>query len=138
MSDNRTGYLGTNGTLQIGHAPDKWASITTTANSNVAAYTPSIGKKFRLLKAYIDVSGDVAAASAGPVTVSLLDGSTQMGIARTIYVPATAGTSPSPGLTIDLLPLGILSAAASNVLNVLLSKALTSGTVRVVVGVCEE
>ena len=60
-----------------------------------------------------------------------------MPIAETVYVPATvSGTAWSSGW-IDLAN-GILSATTDNVLNINLSFALTSGTVRVSVAGTEE
>lgn len=126
--------------LWIARAGTVFKSITTTQNSNVPVWTPASGKRFRLLKLWFDVTGNAAVAAAGPVTISLLDGSTQMGIARSVFIPGAAGTAGGnlATITADLGPVGILSAAANNVLNVLLGSALTSGVVRVAVQGCEE
>lgn len=124
--------------MQNFRAPNVFKSITTTQNSNVAVWTPASGKKFRLMKVWLDVTADVAAATAGPVTISLLDNSTQIGIARSAYAPATAGSSSAAVITMDLGPDGYVSTSPNNVLNVLLGKALTSGLVRVVVAGTEE
>lgn len=126
--------------LWVARAGTVFKSVTTTQNSNVAVWTPASGKRFRLLRLWFDVTGNAAVAAAGPVTISLLDSSTQMGIARSVFLPATAGTVGGnlATLSADLGPLGILSSAANNVLNVLLGSALTSGVVRVAVQGTEE
>lgn len=124
--------------MQNFRAPNVFKSIVTTQASNVPVWSPAAGKKFRLMRVWMDVTADAAAATAGPVTISLLDNSTQIGIARSAYVPGTAGSSASWQVTMDLGPDGYVSSAPNSTLNVLLNRALTSGTVRVVVAGTEE
>lgn len=124
--------------MQNYRAPNVFKSVVSTGTGNTPVWTPTSGKKFRLLRVWMDVTADAAAATAGPVTLSLLDNATQMGIARSAYVPATAGSSAAYQLFMDLGPDGIISATLNNVLNFTMSKALTSGTARIVVAGTEE
>lgn len=124
--------------VQLYRASNTFKSATVTLASNVPVWTPAAGKKFRLLRVYIDVTADVAAATAGPLTVSLLDASAQFGIARSVFVPAAAGATAEQHLVMDLGPDGYVSSNPNNVLNGLLSRALTSGTIRVDVMGVEE
>lgn len=113
--------------------PTTFKSAVATASGNTAAWTPTSGKKFRIMRYCIDVTGDAATASGGALTVGLQDATTDLGLSRSVYVPATAGTTMGNHWTSGWVDLGNgkLSAAANNVLNVNLSAALTSGTVRV-------
>lgn len=126
--------------LWIARAGTVFKSTTNNQAVYQAVWTPAAGKRFRLLRYWIDVTGDAAAAAAGAMTISLTDGNTQVGINRSVYIPAAAGTTAGvlASFSADLGPLGYLSAAAGNALNLLLGQNLTSGTVRIAVQGTEE
>ena len=111
-------------------------SVIATATNTVVA------RRFRLLRAMFVLTAEAAQTTAGEITIKLQDGTTDTGISLPIYVPAAAIAAPigeawtSPW--IDLGPLGYLSNANGNVLNVNLSAALTAGKIGVIVGGTEE
>ena len=135
--------------LRVATAPDSWDglrtpnkffTVATAANGNTALWTPAAGKKFRLMRYRIDVTGNAAAAAAAVKTISLFDGAAgATGQAVSVFVPgaALAGAALYTSGWIDLGN-GYLSAAANNVLNVNLSTALTAGVVRVIACGTEE
>lgn len=121
----------------------KTASIAATATGNTAAWTPTAGKKFRLMRFQITAQG-LAATATGVVTVSFQDNVTGITIGTyDVDVPAVAGVVSGvqniSGGWIDLGN-GFLSAAANNVLNFNISAAGagTVGTYRVNVCGTEE
>ena len=116
--------------------PQTFKQATASALGSTAVWTPGTGNKFRLLKYRIMVSADSYLASAGELTISLLDGAASIAIS---YVIALAGAAPSGTGAIydtgwvDLGTFGITSSTANNVLNVNLGTALTAGKVNVLV-----
>lgn len=120
----------------------KTATVAATAAGNTAVWTPTAGKKFRLMRFNISAQGLAATATAA-VTVSFQDAAAAMPIAFDVDVPAVAGvvsgiTPVSGGL--NDYGNGILSAAANNVLNFNISAAGagTVGTYRINVVGTEE
>ena len=108
-----------------------------TAVGSSVLWTPTAGKKFRLMRIQVDVTGGVTAAAAGDLDIVCYDGATAMPVALSAYIPAAVtGNSWSSGW-IDLAN-GVLSVAADNVLSINLSFALTAGVVRVTVAGTEE
>ncbi len=114
----------------------KTVSVAATATGNTAVWTPTSGKKFRLMKFQITAQG-LAATATGVVTVSFQDSAS--GITFGTYdidVPATAslvsGITQVSGGLVDMGN-GFVSAAANNVLNFNISAAGagTVGTYRV-------
>lgn len=126
-------------TFQRLRTPNTFKTVSATAVGNTAVWTPAAGKKFRLMRYMIQVTGNAAQATGGIFTVDLQDATTSTNITHSFFVPGTAGTSLA-GLSTDWVDLGngTLSSATNNVLNVNLSAALTSGVVRVVVCGTEE
>lgn len=121
--------------------PNTFKTVTATATGDTAVWTPTSGKKVRLMRYQIQISGNAAQAVAGDFDIVLRDATTAIGVGLTVYVPgAGAGAKPSDGLASGWVDLGngFLSAAANNVLNVNLSAALTAGKVRVVACGTEE
>ena len=125
--------------------PNKFntASVAATATGNTAVWTPTSGKKFRLMKFQVTAQG-LAATATGVVTVTFQDATTQINTgAYDVDVPAvanvTSGTDNVSGGWIDLGN-GYLSAAANNVLNFNISAAGagTVGTYRINVAGTEE
>jgi hypothetical protein len=114
-------------------------TVQTAANGSTALWTPTSGKKFRLMRMTVQVSANSTLAARGILTVKLLDSAADLNITADVYLGQTAiaaDTNPQPvellgGRWIDLGN-GLLSAAANNVLNVNLSAALTNGAVRVI------
>ena len=125
--------------------PNKFftASVAATATGNTAVWTPTSGKKFRLMRFQVTAQG-LAATATGVVTVTFQDATTQINTgAYDVDVPAianvTSGTDNISGGWIDLGN-GYLSAAANNVLNFNISAAGagTVGTYRINVAGTEE
>jgi hypothetical protein len=120
----------------------KTVQITSSAGtSNTAVWTPGSGNKFRLLKVFCQISDNASVASGTVVSVQLVDGSTNMPIVFDAFIPTTAVTTViGDGLDqeLDLGVFGILYATANNVLNVALTTALATGSVRIIAMGTEE
>jgi hypothetical protein len=121
----------------------KTASVSAATTGNSAVWTPTSGKKFRLMRFQITAQG-LAATATGVVTVSFQDATTGITIGTyDVDVPAVAnvvsGVTNISGAWIDLGN-GFLSAAANNVLNFNISAAGagTVGTYRINVCGTEE
>ncbi len=89
-------------------------------------WSPTAGKKFRLMAYKIGLTGNAVVATAAEVDFVFSDGATQLDIGETLYVPATASGSNIIGEWVDLGN-GYISATADNVLSVVLPVALASG-----------
>jgi hypothetical protein len=116
-------------------------TATATAAGDTAVWTPTSGKKFRLMGYCIDVTNNSVLGSAGTETIALRDATTAIGITNSVFIPATALTGGAPLLHVcnSGLGNGYLSSAANNVLNVNLGTALgATGVVRVNVWGTEE
>ncbi|MFL6144514.1 MAG: hypothetical protein ACJ72N_21960 [Labedaea sp.] len=120
--------------------PAAFKANSATLAGNSALWTPAAGKKFRLLRYMVVVTGDAAQAVAGTFLVQLLDGAAgSTAQAHYCFIPGAAlnGATLYHSGWIDLGN-GILSAAANNVLNMNLQNALTSGKVLVIACGTEE
>ncbi len=120
--------------------PAIFKTATATASGDTALWTPTSGKKFRLMRYQMQITADAATSGGADIDIVLRDSTTALAAAYSVFVPATAGTTFNNGTRTEWVDLGngILSAAANNVLNINLSAALTSGKVRVVVAGTEE
>lgn len=120
--------------------PNTFKTATATASGDTALWTPTSGKKFRLMRYMIQVSGDAATAGGADIDVILRDATTGTAAAFTVFVPAVAATTFGNTATTGWVDLGngILSATINQVLNINLSAALTAGKVRVVACGTEE
>jgi hypothetical protein len=120
--------------------PATFKSAAATSSGNTAVWTPGASKKFRLMRYKIDVSQDAAQSSGGVITIGLQDNTTDVGLSQSVFVPGAAATTMGPGWTSGWIDLGNgrISSTINQLLNVNLSAALTSGTVRVVAIGCEE
>ena len=120
----------------------KTAQITSAAGTgNTAVWTPGSGNKFRLLKAFVQISDNASVAAGTVVSIQFIDSATNMPVVVDIFIPTTAVTTAvGTGLTttIDLGAFGIQSATANNVLNVALTTALAGGSVRIITMGTEE
>lgn len=123
----------TGGQASAIRTPNKFFTVQATASGNTALWTPTSGKKFRVMRYKMSVTGNATLAAGAVLTITLEDSSTALAFVEDVYVPATtfAVGSDYIGPWVDLGN-GFLSAAANQVLNVNLSSALTAGNVRVV------
>lgn len=120
--------------------PNKFNTAQATASGNTAVWTPTSGKKFRLMRFLLDVTNNASQAAGGVITFAFQDGTSALNIAFDVFVPTAAVTTVLGGYTSGWCDLGngFLSAAANNVLNINLSATLATGNVRVTVAGCEE
>lgn len=120
--------------------PNIFRTATATTSGNTTLWTPTAGKKFRLMRYKVIVTNDAAQSAAGNISIDLRDASTSMNQTFDVFIPATAATTMGGGWQSGWIDLGngILSAAADNVLNINLNAALTSGKVRVLVAGTQE
>lgn len=137
-----SGYTDGSGTVFNQRFPNVFKTVSATASGNTAVWTPTSGKKFRLMRFCVSLTSNVAISSGAVVTVKFQDATTDTAFFWSVFVPTTAVTTGagdsfvSPW--IDLGGAGFLSAAANNVLNVNLSATLTSGACRVMAAGTEE
>lgn len=119
--------------------PSIYKNTTAAAAGDNAIWTPTSGRKFRLMRYKLHLTGDATLTGGGTITVTWRDATTAMALVDSLYLPATAvnvlGGFSTPW--VDLAN-GILSIAADRVLNLNLSSALTTGTIRVTVCGTEE
>lgn len=120
--------------------PTIFKTATATASGDTALWTPTSGKKFRLLRFKIEATQEAATSGGGDIDVVLRDSTTATSAAMSFYAPSTSVTTTPGVISTGWLDLGngIISAAANNVLNINLSAALSSGKVRVVACGTEE
>lgn len=112
-------------------------TVVATAAGNTAVWTPTAGKKFRLMGYTISAAGTLAAT--GVNTLQLRDGGTviKTHLANMIQTPTVSISGGDTQIGADLGQ-GQLSATANNVLNVNLSTAMATGGVAVNVWGTEE
>ena len=111
-----------------------------TASGDTAVWTPTTGKKFRVMKYMIAVQGLSTTAAGGNVAITLRDATSAILHTFNINVPAVALTGAALLYESNWIDLGngYLSAVANNVLNVNLGTAFTAGGVDVFVAGTEE
>lgn len=126
-------YGGNYGPVAIQRTPVIFKTAQATVAGNTALWTPTAGKKFRLMRFMIQITGQSTMAVAGTLTVSFQDGTTVTNIAVDSYIPASVAAPASEDFVSPWVDLdnGYLSGVANNVLNINLSAALTAGNVRV-------
>lgn len=125
--------------LDIQRHPTTFRTALVTAAGGTAIWTPAAGKKFRLMRYMIELTGNAIQTTAGVITAQFYDAATGMSVTHSLYIPATAVNTlggSNPGW-FDLGN-GILSATANNALNMNLSAAITGGGLRVTVCGTEE
>jgi hypothetical protein len=120
--------------------PSVFKTTTATVSGNTVVWTPTSGKKFRLMRYIIQIPQNAAASAAADLEITFQDATTSIGVGHSCFIPSTAATTFGSGYSSGWIDLGngYLSAAANNVLNINLSFALTSGEVRVTVCGAEE
>ena len=116
-------------------ASNVFKTVVATASGNTAVWTPTAGKKFRLLAWRLSVAGTLAAA--GTQVIQLRDGSTTV-IARAGANVAQTLPAGDSQIGEDYGAEGQLSALADNVLNINLGTAMASGGVYIDVWGTEE
>lgn len=142
---NRVGAVGIVGYTGISSAanaitrrtPNIFKTALAASSGDNAVWTPTTGKKFRLMRFKLQLSADATIAAAGRITVTFRDNTTATNLTHVYFLGQTALTGATVLYTagqdsgwIDLEN-GILSAAANNVLNINLSAALATGTLSV-------
>ena len=120
--------------------PTTFKTSTATASGDTVVWTPTSGKKFRVMRYSVEVTADAATSGGAEIDIVLRDATTALGFGVSLYVPAVGGTTFGNNYNSGWRDVGngFLSAAANNVLNVNLSAALTAGKVRVNVAGTEE
>jgi len=122
--------------MQLVRTPNTIKQNICTTVAATAVWTPTAGKKFRVMGGTIIPAAGMGAA--GVEKISLLDSATDIGLNFQTYLPIAASIQHQPQITFDLKPNGYLSAAANNVLNVTLTTAITAGAISVTVWGTEE
>jgi hypothetical protein len=117
-------------------SPDTFKTVQVTASGNTALWTPTSGKKFRLMRYNIQLTANATLAAAGTLTVTFQDAAVGIPVSQDFFIGQVALTAATALFTageetgwIDLGN-GILSSTINNVLNVNLSVALASGNIR--------
>lgn len=122
--------------------PNFFKTSTATNFGNTAVWTPTSGKKFRLMRYQIELTENATLAVAALLTVKFQDATTDFGFQHDEFVPAAAGAVAGEAWRSGWIDLdnGYLSAAANNVLNFNISGAanLTAGLFRINVAGTEE
>lgn len=112
-------------------------SVIATAAGSTAVWTPTAGKRFRLMGYTISVAGTLAAT--GVQTIKLEDSATVIKnhLANVIETPSASISGGDTQIGVDLGQ-GELSATVNNVLNINLSTAMATGGVAINVWGTEE
>lgn len=112
---------------------------STAATGSTALWTPTAGKKFRLMRFRVQVTALAKAAAAADLKIALLDSAADLGVSSYCTIPVAAAGN---GVISDTgwidLGNGVMSSLANNVLNINLSFALTGGLVNVTCAGTEE
>jgi hypothetical protein len=123
---------------QAAAEPNIFRSALANTAGDTALWTPTTGKRFRLMRLFVMVPTNCTLAARGIESIKLRDGITDLNISFDVWLGQTApveaaGTPPYPAFTSGWIDLGngVLSAAVNNVLNINLSPALASGNIRV-------
>lgn len=127
-------------TLVALRTPNVFKTAAATATGTLAVWTPTSGKKFRLMRFKIQITADSAQTTGAAVDFDLQDNVTSLNLTHTVFIPTTAGTTLAGFYESDWIDLGngILSAVADNVLNLVFAATGFAGTVRVIAAGNEE
>lgn len=139
-SANMVWTSGTNSDTHFLRTPAifKTASVSATASGNTAVWTPTSGKKFRLMCFQITAQG-LSATAATVLTISFQDASTGISIGTyDVLLPAVANLQAGITIVSDWVNLGngYISTAANNVLNANISATVAGATGTFRVNVC--
>lgn len=124
----------------VARTPVIYKSTTATASGNTAVWTPTTGKKFRLMRFLLTMPSDVAKAAGADVAITFQDSATDMGLKLSVFVPAVAVTTGNGAWSSGWIDLGngILSATINNVLNINLGAAITTSGITCMAAGTEE
>lgn len=115
--------------------PNVFKTVTISGSGDATVWTPTSGKKFRLMAYAIEMTNNAAAAAGAVLHVTLGDNSVinPVGQGYSQFVPSAAATTFAPTGHTGWRDLGngFLSAAANNVLKANMNIALTAGIVRI-------
>ncbi len=103
--------MGADGSAIAPRAPTHYRAANATAAGDTAVWTPANGKRFRLLRLYVDASNTA--------NIFFKDGAVQL-------TPQVTHTNARGPMVYDFGPAGYLSAAANNELKVNLGVAAAS------------
>lgn len=120
--------------------PSTFKTAKATATGTTAVWTPTSGKKFRLMRFKIMITADAHQTSGGEVDFDLQDSSTSINVIHTVFIPTAAGTTLAGWYDSGWVDLGngILSTTANNVLNLVFTATGFVGAVRVITVGTEE
>lgn len=134
-------FLGTNastGPLSVQRTPNIFKTAQVSLAGVTAVWTPTAGKKFRLMRYQIQLTDNAAPWNGGVITVTFFDAASSLNISYDFYIPASAAAGNAFVSPWCDLGNGIISAAANNVLGANLSMALQNGNFRINVCGTEE
>lgn len=108
-------------------------TVSTAALGATVIWTPTSGKKFRLMRYQIEVQEGSTLAAGANEAITFLDNVTTIGFAHDVFIPAIALATDGVLYQSNWIDLGngILSAAANNALSINLGTALATGGVRI-------
>ena len=119
-------------TFDFERTPKVFKTATASSSGNTSVWTPTSGKKFRLMGLDFQLSENSTLGSGAVINIQFQDGTNPIGPVFSPFIPATPITGIGAEVTsMYSLGNGILSALANNTLNINLSSALTAGSVRV-------
>lgn len=113
--------------------PNVFKTALVTATGDTAIWTPTTGKKFRLMGYSIEFSSNISIALGALINATLKDGSTAMGMGMSLWAPLASVATGSGyiGTPWRDMKNGYLSSAVNNILYLNMSGALSGGTARV-------
>jgi hypothetical protein len=120
--------------------PNVFKTVQASSLGNNTLWTPTSGKKFRLMKYRIMIPNGAIGSANSYLVMQFKDGSTNMPIIETCFLTTTASNVAGNTWTSGLVDLGngFLSSAANSALVLNLNYALTDGDLRVLVMGTEE
>lgn len=127
--------------LEMARTPTKYFSAQITSAGSTIVWTPSSSSlRFRLMGYSLQLTGNATISVAGVNTLTFLDNVTSIGHAADLFIPAlsVALLGGSPPLIYTFPGNGYLSSTLNNKLNVSLSAALLTGSIRINVVGTEE
>lgn len=134
------GYTDGAGTWFGKRIPNVFKMVSGSSNGDNNVWTPTSGKKFRLMAYAFSVTPNITTSGGAVITVKLRDNTTDMNMQWQFYAPTTAVTTVAGIVTTPWVILGdggFLSAAANNVLHMNLSAATTGSVTCNAIGVEE-
>lgn len=105
--------------------PAVFKTAKATSTGTTAVWTPTSGKKFRLMRFKIMVSANASQTTGGVVDFDLQDSATSINVIHSVFIPSASGTTMAGWYDSGWVDLGngYLSTTANNVLNLVFSAA---------------